>query len=44
MLMLIFITILLSLLINDVQKNYILQIAPILPQIPRYDNYCFDLF
>lgn len=25
-------------------KNYILQIAPNLPEIPRYDNYCFDLF
>lgn len=42
MLMLIFITVVLSLFINDV--HYILQIAPILPEIPKYDNYCFDLF
>lgn len=42
MLMLIFITVVLSLFINDV--HYILQIAPILPEIPMYDNYCFDLF
>lgn len=42
MLMLIFITVVLSLFIIDV--HYILQIAPILPEIPKYDNYCFDLF